>query len=64
MVDPRELEQNIGHQSAAVPRIKFHRAGISGAPGSGPAGSGANISGYNSERSYAIDISHGGSPSE
>jgi len=38
MVGPRELEQDIGRQSAAVPRIKFHGAGISGAPGSGPGG--------------------------
>jgi hypothetical protein len=43
-------------------RIKFHGAGISGAPGSGPGG--ANISGYNSERSRAIDIGHNGGPSE
>ncbi len=38
MVGPRELEQGTGRQSAAVPRIKFHGAGISGAPGGGPGG--------------------------
>ena len=38
MVGPRELEQDTGRQSAAVPRIKFHGAGMSGAPGGGPWG--------------------------
>jgi hypothetical protein len=51
-----------GYRSAEAPRIKFHGAGISGAPGQRARG--ADTSSYNSERSCATDISHDGSPSE
>jgi hypothetical protein len=61
MVGPRELERDIGRQSAAVPGSSFTGQARQGPRAAGP---GANISGYNSERSYATDSGHGGSPSE
>ena len=64
MVGPRELEQDTGRQSAAVPRITEFLslgAGMSGAPGSGPGGEYLR---QQLGKVYAIDSGHDGSPSE